>query len=550
MTKHTFGASSSDLSDVSLGALRTVAGSDKRAQQALALANELTPQIEFDPYLAALQFFTQLGAESSKPGATLLGSAASAVPAATNYYANVLEAQKKADQSKLSTALDLASALKPSTTGTTSYKEVEVEDPKTGTKTVTMMNSQEIAQAKKEGKLVRSAPSTTTKSFTKRTLYKGDQKKDVYTLDDYNKAIALGWSTVSDIKSSSEKSFTKRTLYKDGIQKDVYSKDEYDTAIADDWSTERKIKTGGGTSQFERFFAAVNDIGNRLADPNLKDSVTQLEKNQYSAYFQKLTEGGEFTETVDGVTTTITRPGIDLAGTTNLPIPEDLDLEKVLNTKKQKFDQNQNTSATFGSRMLFNEGILRNVLADGYVLTLEDIAGIRARKILGLGNLGVGTQAQQFHVAAQNWVAAQLRNESGAAIAPSEYADALEQYFPKVGDSRETILQKQALREEATRGMINSAGDAFNVIFPDAVQYLTFTSGDQTYKILNPQGYANEKLAKTDLGRDLLFKETIKSKTLTDLKNMLANPNAANLYSDEMLDAIAEEIRKRNSEQN
>jgi hypothetical protein len=31
---------------------------------------------------------------------------------------------------------------------------------------------------------------------------------------------------------------------------------------------------------------------------------------------------------------------------------------------------------------------------------------------------------------------------------------------------------------------------------------------------------------------------------------MLANPNAANLYSDEMLDAIAEEIRKRNSEQN
>ena len=508
MTKHTFGASSSDLSDVSLGALRTVAGSDKRAQQALALANELTPQIEFDPYLAALQFFTQLGAESSKPGATLLGSAASAVPAATNYYANVLEAQKKADQSKLSTALDLASALKPSTTGTTSYKEVEVEDPKTGTKTVTMMNSQEIAQAKKEGKLVRSAPSATTKSFTKRTLYKGDQKKDVYTLDDY------------------------------------------DTAIADDWSTEKKIKTGGGTSQFERFFAAVNDIGNRLADPNLKDSVTQLEKNQYSAYFQKLTEGGEFTETVDGVTTTITRPGIDLAGTTNLPIPEDLDLEKVLNTKKQKFDQNQNTSATFGSRMLFNEGILRNVLADGYVLTLEDIAGIRARKILGLGNLGVGTQAQQFHVAAQNWVAAQLRNESGAAIAPSEYADALEQYFPKVGDSRETILQKQALREEATRGMINSAGDAFNVIFPDAVQYLTFTSGDQTYKILNPQGYANEKLAKTDLGRDLLFKETIKSKTLTDLKNMLANPNAANLYSDEMLDAIAEEIRKRNSEQN
>jgi len=40
MTKHTFGASSSDLSDVSLGALRTVAGGDKRAQQALAAGKE------------------------------------------------------------------------------------------------------------------------------------------------------------------------------------------------------------------------------------------------------------------------------------------------------------------------------------------------------------------------------------------------------------------------------------------------------------------------------------------------------------------------------
>ena len=148
-------------------------------------------------------------------------------------------------------------------------------------------------------------------------------------------------------------------------------------------------------------------------------------KNEYAANYQKLVVGGEFTEIVDGKEVTRSKPGIDLSSTTNLPIPDGLDLNKIIEERSQKFDQNQSTSATFGSRMLFNEGILRNMLASGYVLTLEDVAKIRTMSALGLGNIGITPEAQQFHVAAQNWVAAQLRNESGAAIAASEYADAL-----------------------------------------------------------------------------------------------------------------------------
>ena len=93
-------------------------------------------------------------------------------------------------------------------------------------------------------------------------------------------------------------------------------------------------------------------------------------KTLYAANYQKLVVGGEYTEIVDGKEVTRSKPGIDLSGTTNLPIPEGLDLNKIIEQKSQKFDQNQNTSATFGSRMLYNEGILRNQLADGYVLTL------------------------------------------------------------------------------------------------------------------------------------------------------------------------------------
>jgi hypothetical protein len=291
-------------------------------------------------------------------------------------------------------------------------------------------------------------------------------------------------------------------------------------------------------------FANVNDIGTRLADPLTASSVTQAEKNEYSANYQKLIAGGEYTVIENGQEVTKRMPGIDLSETTNLPTPEGLDLERIIEQRRQSFDQGQNTSATFGSRMLYDEGILRNVMAEGYQLTVEDVAKIAAMSRLGLGNIGIGPLAQQYHVAAQNWVAAQLRNESGAAINPSEYADALLQYFPVVGDDAATIKQKQALREEATKGMINSAGGAFEVVYPNGVQYLSYTSGEEKFEILNPQGYANELLAKTELGQNLFFKDGLMSKTTQALKDMLSKPNAGTLYTEQMLRMIGDELRK------
>jgi hypothetical protein len=160
--------------------------------------------------------------------------------------------------------------------------------------------------------------------------------------------------------------------------------------------------------------------------------------------------------------------------------------------------------------------------------------------------IGVDPLAQQFHVAAQNWVAAQLREESGAAIAASEYADALLQYFPVVGDSQEVLDQKRALRETATRGMIQASGmDAFKSIYPNAVPFLTYTSGGETYQILDPQGYANKQLQNIATGKDLFFKDTIKTFTTEDLKNLLKKPNAKDIYTVQQLKFIEEEIDSR-----
>ena len=92
------------------------------------------------------------------------------------------------------------------------------------------------------------------------------------------------------------------------------------------------------------------------------------------------------------------------------------------------------------------------------------------------------------------------------------------------------LEQKRALRETATKGMIQASGmDAFKSIYPNAVPFLTYTSGEETYQILDPQGYANKQLQNITTGKDLFFKDTIEGLTTENLKNLLKKPNAGKI---------------------
>ena len=95
-------------------------------------------------------------------------------------------------------------------------------------------------------------------------------------------------------------------------------------------------------------------------------------------------------------------------------------------------------------------------------------------------------------------------------------------------------------------GMINSSGDAFDVMYPGARQYLKYNDGETTYDILNSQGYANELLTKARLGRTINFKSTISVMDTDELIQMAQNPNRETLYTPEMLEILAEEIAGRN----
>lgn len=66
--------------------------------------------------------------------------------------------------------------------------------------------------------------------------------------------------------------------------------------------------------------------------------------------------------------------------------------------------------------------------------------------------------------AERNFVNAVLRRESGAAIAPSEFLSAEQQYFPRGGDNPEVLAQKRANRLQVLAGLRAEAGKALEKI--------------------------------------------------------------------------------------
>ena len=79
----------------------------------------------------------------------------------------------------------------------------------------------------------------------------------------------------------------------------------------------------------------------------------------------------------------------------------------------------------------------------------------------GVGNYSQSPEYQQAKQARDDFINAQLRRESGAAIAPSEYTNADRQYFPQPGDGPEVLAQKAKNRALAVEGMRRAAGPSY-----------------------------------------------------------------------------------------
>lgn len=129
---------------------------------------------------------------------------------------------------------------------------------------------------------------------------------------------------------------------------------------------------------------------------------------------------------------------------------------------KVKYTQPQILSGTYATRMDDATRTIREVMANGF-----DPAGVVQNvDILGapdiLANYMRTPEGQVYRQAQENWISANLRKESGAAIPEAEMDREIKKWFPYIGDSQETIAKKDASRITAERGMQKAAGGSYD----------------------------------------------------------------------------------------
>jgi hypothetical protein len=105
-----------------------------------------------------------------------------------------------------------------------------------------------------------------------------------------------------------------------------------------------------------------------------------------------------------------------------------------------------------------------------------------ASRFAGLVPRGLQTKdRQRFDQAERNFINAVLRRESGAAIAPSEFDSARQQYIPQPGDTPEVLAQKTRNRQVVQKGFELEAGPAANILSTAlTVQDIPITINGQT----------------------------------------------------------------------
>jgi hypothetical protein len=132
--------------------------------------------------------------------------------------------------------------------------------------------------------------------------------------------------------------------------------------------------------------------------------------------------------------------------------------------------EGETNAAGFAQRMELAQSIIGSLPAGSQpgagTRTLEAIPFVGG----AIARSGQGVQTQQYDQAAQDWIRAKLRKESGAAIGVDEARQEYATYFPMVGDSAEKIAQKAEARRVVTLGMQKSAGKAYEPYTPLAPQ--------------------------------------------------------------------------------
>ena len=155
-------------------------------------------------------------------------------------------------------------------------------------------------------------------------------------------------------------------------------------------------------------------------------------------------------------------------------------LQDVINENKKSekrsgksLSEAEGNSLMYSERMRFNNQAIDQMFIEGaaaeergeknsFSPNKDFINGLIAKATqnsdFSIGNALLDDDFQMYKVAADNFISAVLRKESGAAIAANEYIGAFRDYLPLYGDSDRVVEQKRDLRRGITNTMRKISG--------------------------------------------------------------------------------------------
>ena len=136
------------------------------------------------------------------------------------------------------------------------------------------------------------------------------------------------------------------------------------------------------------------------------------------------------------------------------------------NPKTPKRSAQQSNAEGFYDRMISANSEIDRVVAgaDGEIGTADDYSPITfGEAVSSVTNATASNEYQRYRQAAENWIRANLRKESGAVIGPEEMQAEFENYFPVFGDKPGVIAQKARNRKVTEEAMRKAAGVNQNI---------------------------------------------------------------------------------------
>jgi hypothetical protein len=156
-------------------------------------------------------------------------------------------------------------------------------------------------------------------------------------------------------------------------------------------------------------------------------------------------------------------------------------------TKAGKPTETETNAAGFASRMVAANQITSKLATGAQpktgeaVLSAIPLIGSKIPEVIPQGVGGLSPERRQYLQAANNFIRANLRKESGAAIGADEWTAEFVNYFPQYNDDAQTIKNKEIFRNILTQNMVAAGGKSYKAPSMEAPQSMTDAYG------LNPR---------------------------------------------------------------